>query len=55
MENQICIAKPREDGMDIFSSTQWMDFTQDAIAGALGIPANELVQLNTFLASIYPL
>ena len=40
METQICICKPKEGGMDVISSTQWMDFVQEAIAGALGLPQN---------------
>lgn len=42
MENQICICVPRENGMDVFSSTQHMDSTQAAIATALNVPCNRL-------------
>lgn len=42
METQTCICVPSEDGMDVYSSTQWVDFTQIAIADCLGVSANKI-------------
>ncbi|KAL9699930.1 hypothetical protein quinque_003371 [Culex quinquefasciatus] len=42
MESQMCICVPTEDGMDVYSSTQWVDICQIAVAQALNIPENSL-------------
>lgn len=42
METQMCICVPTEDGMDVYSSTQWVDICQIAVAQALKVPENSL-------------
>ncbi|CAL8110877.1 unnamed protein product [Orchesella dallaii] len=42
LETQICICVPKEDGMDVFSSTQHMDNVQAAIGGCLNIPNSSI-------------
>ncbi|CAL8082604.1 unnamed protein product [Orchesella dallaii] len=42
METHITICVPKEDGMTVHSSTQWMDLVQSAVASTLAIPANEI-------------
>lgn len=45
MEPQTCVCVPIEDGMDVYSSTQWMDATQMSIADALNVP-NNIINMN---------
>jgi xanthine dehydrogenase/oxidase len=40
METQSCVSVPIEDGIDVYSATQWMDTTQMAVAEMLNIPNN---------------
>lgn len=40
METQTCIAVPTEDGLDVFSATQWIEPTQVTIAECLNKPNN---------------
>lgn len=42
METQTCLCIPIEDGMDVYSSTQWIDLTQMAISDMLSIPNSHL-------------
>uniref|UniRef100_A0A182U7C1 FAD-binding PCMH-type domain-containing protein n=1 Tax=Anopheles melas TaxID=34690 RepID=A0A182U7C1_9DIPT len=42
METQQCVCVPIDDGMDVYSSTQWVDICQIAIARALRVPENSL-------------
>nr|CAD7461029.1 unnamed protein product [Timema tahoe] len=43
METQTCLTVPTENGLNVFSSTQWMDNVQGAIAQILAIPENSVV------------
>jgi xanthine dehydrogenase/oxidase len=40
METQTCVCVPNDEGMDVYSSTQWIDNTQVAISDVLGVPEN---------------
>ncbi|XP_058788820.1 xanthine dehydrogenase/oxidase-like [Phymastichus coffea] len=42
METQSCVCIPVEDGMDVFSSTQYMDLVQGSIATVLGVKINSI-------------
>ncbi|XP_048383084.1 xanthine dehydrogenase-like isoform X2 [Stegostoma tigrinum] len=42
METQICRCVPTEDGLDVQAASQWLDLAQQAIAGAIGIPAMDI-------------
>ncbi|GBP32434.1 Xanthine dehydrogenase [Eumeta japonica] len=42
MEPQCCVVVPIEDQLDVYSSTQWMDLVQVAVAGCLNIPENSV-------------
>ncbi|KAH3886874.1 hypothetical protein DPMN_010887 [Dreissena polymorpha] len=38
LETQISIAVPTEDGMKVYASSQWIDYTQKCVAQVLGVP-----------------
>lgn len=42
METQICICIPTENGLDVYSASQWMDLVQVAIAQCLNIQENKI-------------
>lgn len=42
METQTALCVPAENGMDVHSATQWVDFTQIAVAECLGISENSI-------------
>lgn len=42
METQTCLCIPIEDGLDVYSGTQWMDATQIAISEMLNVPNNKI-------------
>jgi xanthine dehydrogenase/oxidase len=42
METQQCICVPSEDGMDIYSSSQWTDTAHIAVSEVLKVPQNNL-------------
>ncbi|KAJ8720087.1 hypothetical protein PYW07_012130 [Mythimna separata] len=42
IETQACVTKPTEDGMEVLSSTQWLDVTNVAIARVLKVPDNSI-------------
>lgn len=42
METQSVVCHPREDGIDVYSTSQWVDHAQNNIALALKIPTNSV-------------
>ncbi|CAG9788241.1 unnamed protein product [Diatraea saccharalis] len=42
METIMCVSTPSEQGLTVYSSTQWMDFVQNTIAKALNIDHNRV-------------
>lgn len=42
METQTTVCLPAEDGIDVYSSTQFVDFTQISVAQTLNIPNNSV-------------
>ncbi|KAM3955308.1 aldehyde oxidase 2 [Aphomia sociella] len=42
IEPQTCVAKPTEDGMEVYSSTQWLDLVNVGIAQSLNVKTNSV-------------
>ncbi|XP_067838884.1 xanthine dehydrogenase-like [Heptranchias perlo] len=42
METQICRCVPTEDGLDVQAASQWLNLTQQAIAGAIGVQVKDI-------------
>ncbi|KPI91000.1 Xanthine dehydrogenase [Papilio xuthus] len=42
METLVCVTKPTEEGLEVHSSTQWMDGVQVATSRALNLPQNKI-------------
>ncbi|KAL7051325.1 hypothetical protein ACKWTF_004430 [Chironomus riparius] len=42
LETQLCLCTLAEDGINVYSPTQWMDTTQIAVAEALNMPVNQI-------------
>lgn len=40
METQTVVCHPREDGIDVFSASQYVDHVQNVVSTTLGIPTN---------------
>lgn len=43
MEPQTCVVKPTEEGIDVYSSTQWPNLVNIAVARCLNIPVNRYI------------
>ncbi|XP_070499176.1 xanthine dehydrogenase-like [Chironomus tepperi] len=42
LETQLCVCTPAEDGINVYSPTQWMDSIQIAVAEALNMSVNQV-------------
>lgn len=41
METQSCICIPKEDGMDVYTATQFQDNVQAGVSAAIGMPSHK--------------
>lgn len=42
METQSCLCIPSDEGLDVYSATQWLDHVQTAISESLNMPQNKI-------------
>nr|QIJ45704.1 aldehyde oxidase [Glyphodes pyloalis] len=42
LEPQTCVAKPTENGMEVYTASQWLDLPNVAIAQSLNVPVNSI-------------
>ncbi|CAH0677124.1 unnamed protein product [Chilo suppressalis] len=53
METLVCVTRPSEQGLEVFSATQWMDGTQMMISRALKMDSNSIDVYVTRLGGAY--
>lgn len=53
MEPQTTVCRPAEDGIEVMSSTQWVDFVQVAVANCLKISSNQVNMMHRRIGGGY--